>query len=142
MDQFYQEITSLSEKNVEIKIELERQKETNHIEKIKRGIEIVYDQIISSMILKEKITEIASKGYNKCTLYEFESKETEQLTNLPLLFLFKGPRFDNGEGQGLRYFKNIDTFALLQRLNKYFSPFKLYFHFNGKNKKYVLDILW
>ena len=142
MDKFYEEITLLSSQNIEIKIELERQKENDHKEKIKRCIDNVYHQIINSIMLKEKITDLASKGYNKCVLYEFDLLDTEEETGLPLIFIFKGPKFDNGEGRGLRFFKNIETYSLIYKLNKYFSPFKIYFHFNGKNKKYTLDIIW
>lgn len=142
MEIFYQEIVLLSSKNIETKIALERQQEKDHIQKIKNGINNIFNLIINSKALKENITSIASKGYNKYVLYEFDIGDIEQGTNLPLIFFFKGPKIDTGEGQGLRFFKTISIKPLMYRLNTYFSPFKLFFNFNGKNKKYTLEIIW
>ena len=142
MDKFYNEIITLASDNIETKIALERQKENAQIEKIKIAIDNVYNLIINSISIKEKITNVASKGYNRCVLFEFNVMDKEEETDLPLIFIFKGPKVDNGDGSGLRYFKNIEILALLYKLNKHFNPFKLYFHFNGKTKQYNLDIIW
>ena len=142
MKLFYQKIVSLSSENIETKIALERQKEIDNIEKIKNGINNIYHLIINSTTFKENITDIAKKGYNKYTLYEFDIDDIEQETGIPLIFIFKGPKIDTGEGQGLRFFKTINIKPLIYRLNTHYNPFQLYLHLNYKDKKYKLDNIW
>jgi len=142
MNFFYDEIVDLATKNVETKIELERQKENDYHYKINTCIDNIYNSIINTMSYKNKITESASRGYNKCTIYEFDSSLKEEETQLLLLFIFKGPRIDNGNGRGLKYFYNINIKPLLHRLNNDFNPFKLNLYFNSKTQKYSLDAIW
>jgi hypothetical protein len=142
MDKFYKEISKLSSDNIETKIALERQKEHDNIENMKIAIGNIYSLITDSLTINENITQVASKGYNKCTIFEFNPFDKEEDTKLPLIFIFKGPKFNSGYGNGLNFFKHMEVEALLYKLNKHFNPFKLYFHFNTKNKKYYLDIIW
>ena len=142
MDNFFREISDLTTNNSLTRIELERQKQNDNIEKIKTGINNIYNSIISSQNYKEQITEAASKGYNKCTIFEFSRDTKEEETNLPLIFIFKGPKFDNGQGYGLRFFKNIGVNSLLHRLNSEFYPFRLFLYFSPKSQMFKLDVIW
>ena len=142
MDHFFNEISELTCNNSLTRIELERQKQNDNIEKIKTGIDNIYNSIITSQSYKEQITEAASKGYNKCTIFEFNRDAKDDETNLPIIFIFKGPKFDNGQGNGLRFFKNIGTDALLHSLNREFDPFRLFLYFNSKSETFKLDVIW
>lgn len=142
MNSFFTEIAELTINNTQTRVELERQKQNENTEKIKRGIDNIFNNIISGQSYKEKITETASKGYNKCSIYEFPTDAKEEETDLPLVFLFKGPKFDKGQGYGLGFFNQIRVDALLHRLNREFDPFRVFFYFNAKSQTFKLDVIW
>lgn len=142
MNNFYEEISALTTNNLETRIQLERQKQEDNNEKIKSAIDALFSMLTDSENYKLKVTEAASKGYNKCILFEFDQDQKDATTNLPLVFIFKGPKYDKGQGYGLRFFDNLDIVPLLRKLNTEFAPFKVYFSFIHKTKKYRLELLW
>jgi hypothetical protein len=145
MDNFYKEIMDLTISNVETRIELERQRQQLNVEKISEAIDSVFSNITNSVkkeTAKIKITESASKGYSRCTLFEFDADAKEESSGLPLVFIFKGPRYDKGQGYGLRFFENINISPLFIRLKNEFCPFKVFLNYKVKDNKYTLDIVW
>lgn len=139
METFHKEISDLTIKNAETRLELERQEKYNKIENIKIAIEQCFRKIMDGEY-KEIITENARRGYNRCTICKFESNTV--VNDFPFVFLLKGPRIDNGLGYGKRYFESQDICPLITRLKAEFCPFDVVYGFDKKQSSFTIDVIW
>ena len=141
MENFFDEICSISKTNLETRIALETQRTKEYHEKIRKAVYDVYNNILNSN-WKEYVYDCANKGYNKATIFTFNSQTRVENTTIPLVMLFKGPRNDSGYSMGLEFFDKIECTSLMTLIENEFAPFKIFLTFDKKDFIYNLNIIW
>ena len=136
---FYMQTVQTTNENFETRLALESQRQESHLENMKHAIQTVFD-MTTQCEYRTKITEAASKGYNKCTLYTFSTSES--IHGFPISFLMFGPKMDRGNGKGLKYFENANVESFIKKIIAEFQPFWTRVRFIRKTNMINIDLTW
>lgn len=143
MDNLHKTLLTKTTENIHKRILTEQEHNKTHLENMSNAIDRVFSDVIKSFS-EHAITSVAESGYNKYTLYTFEYPQYIEQGNsrFPLVFLFKGPRFDKGDGFGEQFFENKGVDSIMKRLSLHFNPLSVNLVNIKKNKQYQVQLIW
>lgn len=143
MESLHKDLVMKTTQNIHKRILNEQNHQKAHNDNMTTAIDRVYHDVIGSFS-ENQISSIADSGYNKYTLYTFGYKNTieQSDSHFPLVFLFKGPRVDKGNGWGEQFFENIGVESIMKRLVRHFSPLTVQLVNNKKLQQYMVQLVW
>ena len=142
MQDLYNELRDTTYTNYQDRIDrkkVEQEERPIHMEKL---IQNIISDIENNAI--EKMKNASKEGYYSVSLYSFESDDTckEENSTFKYTFLFRGPKYDSGNGNGMEYFEKLNIEPIIPKLKEIYNPVRIELVFNTQKKCYNVMAFW
>lgn len=142
MQDIYNELRDTTYLNYQARIDRKKLEQDERPILIEKMIQKIIKDIENNAL--EKMRNASKEGYYSVSLYTFQPDDTcqEGDATFKYTFLFRGPKYDSGNGNGMEYFEKLNIDPIIPKLKENYNPVRIELVFNTQKKCYNVMAFW